>query len=161
VVPGTSAGVVAAAGLPGNTTGSAIAAGYVGEYKSATINLTAINSTTPTNVTNDLSLTAGIWLINFFDTSYRSTVPTSATNSTACARIRNITDNTTLAEVTGYHYITNVTGDYEGAYNGGFHLSCIVNIATTKSFRGQLFLNAATGAVTNRGVGSFYAVRIA
>ena len=65
VVPGTSPGLVAAAGVPGNTTGSAIASGYVGEV------ITFVTSgNTDTNflasqpfVAFSASLTKGIWLI--------------------------------------------------------------------------------------------------
>ena len=72
VVPGTSAGVVAAAGLPGNTTGSAIAAGYVGqttpraEYNNAAVGITTVNLGT-------LNLTAGVWLVLVSGNIYAST----------------------------------------------------------------------------------------
>lgn len=66
VNPGTSSGLVAAAGLPGNTTGNAIAAGYVGEVVEATQATAA--SGIGTSVYFDavsVTLTPGIWMINY------------------------------------------------------------------------------------------------
>jgi len=62
VNPGTSSGLVAAAGLPGNTTGSAIAAGYVGEVKQSIVTNAQL-TTSQANVTS-LSLTPGRWLVS-------------------------------------------------------------------------------------------------
>jgi hypothetical protein len=64
VNPGTSSGLVAAAGLPGNTTGNAVAAGYVGEVKTSTSSLVVYSaSATWENVAN-LTMTAGLWLVS-------------------------------------------------------------------------------------------------
>ncbi len=64
VVPGTSNGLVSLNGVPGNTTGNAIASGYVGEQQ-AVSNWSAqssLTTNTSVNVTS-LSLTAGVWAI--------------------------------------------------------------------------------------------------
>lgn len=69
VTPGTSAGLVSASGLPANTTGNAIASGYVGEYKSASCSAnTVINAAADTYVDIpglSLTLEAGVWMINY------------------------------------------------------------------------------------------------
>lgn len=61
--PGTSAGLVAAAGVPGNTTGNSIAAGYVGEkIQSSRLRSagSSLSNGTPLNVAS-ISITPGIW----------------------------------------------------------------------------------------------------
>jgi hypothetical protein len=156
-----SAGLYKAGQAPGLKTGATIASEYVGETISATVLSAANNSTSATTLTNDLTLTAGVWRIVYFDTSYRSATPTSGTNAQATARIQNITDSTTIAQANSYQYITNVASDYEGMYNGSYHMQAIVNITSTKVYRGQGVLSSATGAVTTRGSGAFFAVRIA
>jgi hypothetical protein len=64
VVPGTSAGLVSASGVPGNTTGNAIASGFVGEWIFATPASAVTFGTTGVvfNITS-LALTAGTWLV--------------------------------------------------------------------------------------------------
>lgn len=64
VAPGTSAGLVSASGLKGNTGSAAVAAGYVGEVKSSTTT-TAVYSASSTfeNVTS-LPMTAGTWWVS-------------------------------------------------------------------------------------------------
>ena len=74
VIPGTSAGIVPAAGLPGNITGSAPAVGTIGEYianvrSTASPNLSnntvasidSGNSTLNDNNETGITLTTGIW----------------------------------------------------------------------------------------------------
>jgi hypothetical protein len=147
--------------LKGQTSGSSVSAGYVGEVISAAVLAGTNNATSATTLTNDLTLTAGIWRIVYFDTSYRSSTPSSGNSAQATARIQNITDNTTIAQANSYQYITNVTNDYEGMYTGSFHLSAVVNISGSKTYRGQGTLSANQGAVTTRAGGAFFAVRIA
>jgi hypothetical protein len=65
VVPGTSAGVVAAAGLPGNTTGSAIAAGYVGfNVRSQSGSLTMVAASGVVGVTSIFLPAGGTYLLS-------------------------------------------------------------------------------------------------
>jgi hypothetical protein len=68
VVPGTSSGLVSASGLPGNTTGSAIASGYVGQVISFTTRTVTVGGTGTwyAQATEMGTLTAGVWLINAF-----------------------------------------------------------------------------------------------
>jgi hypothetical protein len=63
VNPGTSSGLVAAAGLPGNTTGNAIAAEYVGERISSSVTASSVNTGSHTTI-QSITLTAGIWDIS-------------------------------------------------------------------------------------------------
>jgi hypothetical protein len=60
VVPGTSAGLVAAAGLPGNSTGSTAGSGYVGELIQSTGNGTGGSNGTSTQQAS-ITLSAGSW----------------------------------------------------------------------------------------------------
>lgn len=155
-----NSGLVAAGKMPGQVTGAAIASTYVGETISASVLSAANNNTAATTLTNDLTLTAGIWRIVYFDTSYRSSTPASGQNAQATARIQNITDSATVAQASNYQYITNVASDFEGMFCGSFHIQAVVNITSTKVYRGQGVLTAAQGAVTTRGAGAFFAVRI-
>lgn len=148
-------------GIVGRTDGAAVPEWQIGETRTASVLSATNNSTSATTLTNDLTLTAGVWRIVYFDTSYRSTTPSVGTNSQATARIQNITDSTTIAQVFSYQYITGVSGDYEGMFTGSFHMQAVVNINGTKVYRGQGTLSTATGAVTTRGSGAFFAVRIA
>lgn len=61
VQPGVSSGLVSASGVPGNTTGNAIASGYVGQSLEATTGPT--NLTTAQYSTLSLTLGAGVWLV--------------------------------------------------------------------------------------------------
>lgn len=64
VQPGTSSGLVSASGLPGNTTGNAIASGYVGEKLSFTSrSISAVTSGVTGNASALATLTAGVWVI--------------------------------------------------------------------------------------------------
>jgi hypothetical protein len=69
VVPGVSSGLVSASGVPGNTTGNAIANGYVGEVKNFDLTTVTNWTTATTQFGNVLTLTnanlgAGIWSIS-------------------------------------------------------------------------------------------------
>lgn len=66
VVPGTSSGLVSASGLTGNTTGSAISAGFVGEKITATLaGVIQVNPVAGTyyDDSGTLPLTAGVWMV--------------------------------------------------------------------------------------------------
>lgn len=63
VVPGTSAGIVSASGLPGNTTGNAIASGYVGQMLTSTVSGVSFASSATAKTATSITLTAGIWWV--------------------------------------------------------------------------------------------------
>jgi hypothetical protein len=63
VQPGTSAGLVSASGVPGNTTGSAIASGYVGENLTAGPTTQSFTANGTFNDVVSLTLTTGVWLV--------------------------------------------------------------------------------------------------
>lgn len=66
VNPGVTDGLVSKNGVPGNTTGSAIAASYVGEIKTASVLFASAQSLT-TATTKDLvqlNLGSGVWAIS-------------------------------------------------------------------------------------------------
>lgn len=64
VVPGTSAGLVSASGLTGNTTGSSIAAGFVGELISGS-SITEGTVTGSFVTQSTISVTAGVWMLYY------------------------------------------------------------------------------------------------
>ncbi len=75
VAPGTSAGLVSASGLPGNTTGNAIASGYVGElygtqrngtngFSYSTRSTTSVPTTTAASVVS-VSAAKGVYLVSY------------------------------------------------------------------------------------------------
>lgn len=64
-VGGVSAGLIAAAGVPGNATGNAIAAGYVGEVISSTGIGSAVTIGSSATLLTSVTLSAGTWLINY------------------------------------------------------------------------------------------------
>lgn len=65
VQPGVSAGLVSASGLPGNTTGNAIASGYVGERLRATGTGAIAGGANTTRGVGTLTIpSAGVWLLS-------------------------------------------------------------------------------------------------
>ncbi len=149
-----AATLIAGGTLPG------LYGGFIGDIVTGTTSVATNNSTSATTLTPTLSLPAGVWEIVYFDTSYRSALPASAQNSTATSRIQNTTDNTTVAVMNAYQYISNVSGDFEAMYVGSFYMSAVVTITSAKNFIGQGYLSAVQGSVTTRGAGKFYAKRI-
>jgi hypothetical protein len=63
VVPGTSAGAVSSSGVTGNTTGSAISTGFVGELAFSTLGATAPSSSGSAFNIGTFTLSAGVWMI--------------------------------------------------------------------------------------------------
>jgi hypothetical protein len=65
VSPGVSSGLVSASGLPGNTTGNAIASGYVGEVAnpSSGTGVAAPGATGVWKTYESITLTAGVWMV--------------------------------------------------------------------------------------------------
>ena len=80
VSPGVSAGLVSASGLPGNTTGNAIASGYVGE----TITATQVSAVSAVSAgiakVAELQLTDGVWGIYGYVTFGRNEATVSDAN---------------------------------------------------------------------------------
>lgn len=62
VIPGTSAGLVSSSGLTANTTGSAIASGYVG-YILPSSSSASLSAGTYANCSGSITLTSGNWVI--------------------------------------------------------------------------------------------------
>jgi hypothetical protein len=68
VQPGVSSGLVSASGLPGNTTGNAIASGYVGERLAPLTETFAVSvsNTGAGSELKSLTLTPGVWMVYGF-----------------------------------------------------------------------------------------------
>ena len=94
VVPGTSSGLVSASGLTGNTTGSAIAAGFVGQLLTLTSTNTGVTTSGAYNNvmggTTGLSVPAGVWL-------FYATVTLSAGTATGITSVAGVISTTTAS----------------------------------------------------------------
>lgn len=95
VVPGTSSGLVSASGLTGNTTGSAIAAGFVGEVITGGA-ITTTSLTTSEATISSITLTAGVWMLMYQATVYCQTGATTANNTFAKLRISDNAGSATI-----------------------------------------------------------------
>ncbi len=62
VQPGIASGLVSASGVPGNTTGNAIASGYVGEFVQSKQSSVSIGTSLTQAAT--ISLSAGVWMLS-------------------------------------------------------------------------------------------------
>ena len=135
VNPGTSSGLVAAAGLPGNTTGTAIAAGYVGEVKTSTSSLVVYSaSATWENVAN-LTMTAGLWLV-----------------SGAVGDTYNSSSSGADLEVAISGYSGNTTTDHTAYFNAWFGTSTPTNTSNAVLTAMPVFIRSDG---TNLYIGSF------
>lgn len=161
VVPGTSSGLVSASGLPGNTTGNAIASGYVGEQQLVNNwnGQTSLSSGTAYNVTS-LSLPAGVWLV-FGSAEINATTGTDLYNIQLSISTTTATrNNSAISVIAG----TSGTALLSEAVLNVFQY---VNVsATTPVYLvGFAQTTASTWSIsagaTNSGTGQFYAVRIA
>lgn len=147
VVPGTSNGVVSSAGLPGNTSGSTVGTGYVGERRVATwINQTI--STTATTLATISSVTPGIYLALIeADVDYSTT--TRITTSYAGTATYTI-------------YRSALGGDYSRSVASGaalYNVTYYVQVTSTGTITHTA--TATTAATNNNARGSFTLVRIA
>jgi hypothetical protein len=149
VVPGTSAGVVAAAGLPGNTTGSVIAAGYVGEVKTATGTSTTVSSSY-TQVAA-VSLTPGIWCVS-------GSVYYSGTGGTSIGIAISQNPNSSAGLVIGISNVAYALNATSGT--GGATLPAVFVTVTTNPTPYYLNYNSS-GVSSGTFYGGIQAVRIA
>jgi hypothetical protein len=164
VVPGTSAGIVPAAGLPGNTAGNAIAAGYVGQVVSGT--LTLISQGSPTADTyydsaGTLTLEKGVWNI-FLNTRAGGVNPGSISSNTyPYVHVAIRTGSTTIVDtIAASSQVSGVS------FQGGGSVSAVVNISSQTIYKLSTKWEISTGSPTlgtlfAGGEGNFYAVRIA
>lgn len=150
VSPGVSAGLVSASGLPGNTTGNAIASGYVGQLVSFTER--AVTSGTANYAATSSSLgqlTTGIWMI------FPYVVITGGSGATSIdARIstNNTADGTGLIGASFYRAVpasVNIGGPLQPSY--------VVVSAATYDIYGKATSGGAGAVCTFGG----HAVRIA
>jgi hypothetical protein len=157
VVPGISSGLVSSSGLKGNS-GTAVAAGYVGEVKSGTGSLVnAGGSGTPTNIASTGALNGGVWAIsaalNYYNTSATGAAAGRLYISTASASSSGTTDGLTAINM---------------AYAGGSVdtqsiTSPVVFVTVAAGATPTYYLNASSSYTGGppRWSGSIQAVRIA
>jgi hypothetical protein len=156
VVPGTSAGVVAAAGLPGNTTGSAIASGYVGEVVSASLSNVPVGGAGVAVTVGTISLNKGIYLVyskmaldwsinpSSFSSTYNSISTTAATHDFTNL----VSDQTTFAG--GAHY---------GVATAVKYVVIAADSTPVYSIMSATY-SGGTGGASRAGTSQFFAVRI-
>jgi hypothetical protein len=103
VQPGTSAGLVSASGVPGNTTGNAIASGFVGETQPfITRSVAGGAGSFATNSSALVTLTTGTWLVYGTAVAAVTTVPqalaisTSTTGGSGIISQANLTTNSSI-----------------------------------------------------------------
>ena len=150
VVPGISSGLVSASGLPGNTTGNAIASGYVGEYLTASGVDVATNTGGNTAIAS-LTLTTGVWSVSATSESRAAATQTGA--------VHTLEIKGTPGTTKGKDYIT-VSGQPATASHMITFATCVVVIASGDSNKTVRTLQTS---VTAAGLGCSYitAVRIA
>jgi hypothetical protein len=150
VVPGTSNGLVSLNGVPGNTTGNAIASGYVGQTLTQTFANTAATSSGAFQVGSTYSLPSGVWLVIGWAFINQGT---STGNSYF------ILDVNTSAALRS-------AGAFEGATSGTLNISgqtmpLIVNSSTATNIYLMAQYNYSTLGSSNVQNGYIQAVRIA
>jgi hypothetical protein len=148
VVPGTSAGLVSASGVPGNTTGNAIASGYVGELLTATWTGQTITTGGGLTLGTITSVSPGIYLaVIEADVTFGSaTRITSTIGGTATAVVQK--------NALGGDYIRQVASTAASLY-----VTYFVRVTSSGS---MTFTSASvTANTTNDARGSFSLIRIA
>lgn len=150
VVPGTSNGLVSLNGVPGNTTGTAIASGYVGQIIDSG-SQTGITVTSGAYVTvAQITLTAGVWDVKGFVTCAIPGAATGIYGGLASATNSN----------TGWSYGFNAaSGPVTTAAGGSVGVASYYNVSTNTN----VYLTSITaGGTSTNGVDArVYAVRIA
>jgi len=168
VVPGTQSGSVSKNGLPGNTTGNAVAAGYVGEQITAT--LAGISQSSPVAGTyyddsGTLTLTPGRWRIFLVASMYGATP--GAISGAAVPVIAAAIRQGSSVIASGIAAAGAVNGV---AFLGSTTLVADVGIAGNTTYKCSAIWSPNTGSPTlgtlsttpgDNSSNSFYAVRIA
>ena len=159
VVPGTSSGLVSASGLPGNTTGNAIATGYVGEFfgseatgtnGSGYRTSTTTAATTTTAALISLSLNKGAYLVG------GNILQLKAANTNNDKVYGNLRIGGTAVSPNNYlqSNITNISG---GSMT--LHFTMPIRI-TADSVTVDVYMNTLTNNA-DQGFNFMYAIRIA
>lgn len=156
--------------IAGRTDGVSTSAGYIGEViTAAAIAASTTNgSSTSATATNNLALTAGVWMITYSATFFRATDVGTGNTAYCGIEIRNTTDSTTLASLTRI-----IVSDKDGSGNiypytnarGSGCLSAIVNLTGSKTYVGRITSEIISGSSGNytsiANSGGISAVRIA
>lgn len=154
VVPGTTAGLVSSSGVTGNTSGSTISAGFVGQVISSLGFGAGITVSTSQTQLGTISPTAGVWLI-YATLSVNQGVLAATNYSTWCL---GTTTASTSGTTIGYSQKTCLVS--VGSGYGSDFLAIQVSLGSTTPY----YLNAASnqgGSASGDFVGSLVAIRIA
>ena len=159
VVPGSTDGLVSSSGLPGNTTGSAIAAGYVGEVIETTSMTDGVSIGADALWSgSNLALTAGVWKL------FARIQISSVIAGDAFVKLR-ITDNagTTINRQETRYRLQNS----DTYFDGSFCFDTVVSTSAAETYKIYAEKTTVVGSATitlKNAAGlysSFYALRIA
>jgi hypothetical protein len=146
VQPGTSAGLVSASGLPGNTTGNAIASGYVGERifvqstAAAVAAGNAVRAITVSGTPMTLSIpTAGVWLI-----SGQAYFPWSGAPSGSSFVLSTVSSTSNVFTETGLNP-NGITDAASMTQEGNAKISVVPSVRAIFSGPATIYLNAYSG----------------
>jgi len=153
------------AAIKGDTSGSAIAAGYVGEkitWASAPSDQTI--TTTESDWTNaNIVLTSGVWLVVANIQVYAETAATSGSSQSAIVRITN-SSNTIIQNQDKLLYVK-TTANVTNGIQTTLPFSFIANLsAASTTYKIRCYITSAgTGTIANRSLqySEFYGIRIA
>lgn len=147
VQPGVSSGLVSASGLPGNTTGAAIASGYVGEHLLGTFSGVTITGS-PTTLATIPSVTNG---------TYLCTIEADCTFGASARIVSILTSGTATAIISKYAF----GGDWVRCVDtttAALYVTYVVRITSPGSF---IFSASSTSASSTGARGSMSLIRIA
>jgi len=164
-VPQVIGGLLPASGTPGSTNGAAIASGFVGEIKAATMAASTALNASYTSV-GSITLTPGVWEIKYSVSLQPTTGSTINFQVYSAARIFNSTDSADMPDTKRSLYIRNVTA-LSVFTIGSVSASTVVNIPSSKTYQIQVVYVDVAGS--NGGnylndtnfYSNFYATRIA
>lgn len=161
----TSLGLVKGGSVPGSTSGTAIAAGYIGELVSDTPTAQTASGYNSATSCASVSLSAGVWLVTATCSGVNGTRPTGAGITSLGWDIYNSTSAAALVTQKYLALWHNTSGDGDSSYGAGA-LSCLVNLSASATIQLRVRCdeaNAGTGTPTasSWAGGLLQAVRIA
>ncbi len=155
-------GLVKGGNVPGQTSGTAIAAGYVGEVIEATITTTALS--TLADITGaSITLTPGVWMIHS-SLSVDGSTTTTADNSCECITLITDSSNNQIYGTRKASYVRTHTTGKANIMEACHAVNLVVNLTATTTYKCRGLRNSGSaGNCVNSGSyeSTFFAVRIA
>lgn len=140
--------------IKGDTSGVAIAAGYVGETVSTLLTLGGSTSVAGTYVdgTGTMTLTAGIWLVTVLNSL---AITIGATNVGAVAANTSLRTSTNTVVASAFAQTQNGTAGSINIVIFAHTINTIVNIAASTTYKISILCNSSLGA--SGGIATLYA----